>query len=44
MDAQAIEDLGGILQIIGTAIVVVDLLAIYGYLGDLERLKTWLHT
>jgi hypothetical protein len=43
MDAQAIEDLGGILQIIGTAIVVVDLLAIYGYLGVPERLKTRLH-
>jgi hypothetical protein len=44
MDAQAIEDLGGILQIIGTGIVVVDLLAIYGYLGVPERLKTRLHT
>lgn len=39
MDAHAIEDLGGILQIIGTGIVVVDLLAIHGYLGDPKRLK-----
>jgi hypothetical protein len=44
MDTQTIEDLGGILQIIGTAIVVADLLAIYGYLGVPERLKTRLHT
>jgi hypothetical protein len=45
MDAQAIETLGGICQILGVLIVVRDLLAIHEYLGDLGRLmvrmRTW---
>ena len=39
MDAQAIKNLGGALQIIGVMIVVWDLLNIHQYLGGLERLK-----
>jgi hypothetical protein len=42
MDAQAIKNLGGALQIIGVVIVVWDLLNIHLYLGDLERLKAGL--
>jgi hypothetical protein len=38
MDAQAIKNLGGALQIIGVVIVVWDLLNIHQYLGDLTRL------
>src|SRR6266545_6445055 len=38
MDAQAINTLGGICQILGVLIVVRDLLAIHDYLGDLGRL------
>jgi hypothetical protein len=44
MDAQAINTLGGICQILGVLIVVRDLLAIHDYLGDLGRLMTRLHT
>jgi hypothetical protein len=44
MDAQAIKNLGGALQIIGVVIVVWDLLNVHGYLGDLGRLKAWLQT
>jgi hypothetical protein len=39
MDAQAIKNLGGALQIIGVVIVVWDLLNVHQYLGDLTRLK-----
>jgi hypothetical protein len=45
MDAQAIKNLGGALQIVGVVIVVWDLLNIHEYLGDLGRLtvrmRTW---
>jgi hypothetical protein len=41
MDAQAIKNLGGVLQIIGVVIVVWDLL-VDDYLGDLGRLTAWL--
>ncbi len=44
MDAQAIETLGGICQILGVVIVVRDLVAIHNYLGDLERLTAWART
>jgi hypothetical protein len=44
MDAQAIKNLGGALQIIGVVIVVWDLLNLHQYLGDLTRLKAWLQT
>src|SRR5215213_7760413 len=44
MDAQAIKNLGGALQIIGVVIVVWDLLNVHLYLGDLTRLKAWLQT
>jgi hypothetical protein len=44
MDAQAIKNLGGALQIIGVVIVVWDLLNVHQYLGDLARLKAWLQT
>ena len=39
MDAQAIKNLGGALQIIGVMIVVWDLLNIHQYLLGPERLK-----
>jgi hypothetical protein len=42
MDAQAIKNLGGVLQIIGVVIVVWDLLNIHEYLGDLGRATAWL--
>jgi hypothetical protein len=42
MDAQAIKNLGGALQIIGVVIVVWDLLNVHEYLGDLGRLTAWL--
>jgi hypothetical protein len=42
MDAQAIKNLGGVLQIIGVVIVVWDLLNIHEYLGDLGRVTAWL--
>jgi hypothetical protein len=42
MDAQAIKNLGGALQIIGVVIVVWDLLNIHEYLGDLGRVTAWL--
>jgi hypothetical protein len=42
MDAQAIKNLGGALQIIGVMIVVWDLLNVHDYLGDLGRLTAWL--
>jgi hypothetical protein len=42
MDAQAIKNLGGALQIIGVVIVVWDLLNIHEYLGDLSRVTAWL--
>jgi hypothetical protein len=42
MDAQAIKNLGGALQIIGVVIVVWDLLSVHDYLGDLGRLTAWL--
>jgi hypothetical protein len=38
MDAQAINNLGGICQILGVLLVVWDLLNIHEYLGDLGRL------
>jgi hypothetical protein len=45
MDAQAVKNLGGALQIVGVVIVVWDLLNIHEYLGDLGRLtvrvRTW---
>jgi hypothetical protein len=44
MDAQAIKNLGGALQIIGVVIVVWDLLNVHQYLGDLTRLRAWLQT
>jgi hypothetical protein len=44
MDAQAIKNLGGALQIIGVVIVVWDLLNVHEYLGDLKRLTAWLQT
>jgi hypothetical protein len=42
MDTQAIDNLGGILQLIGTVLVVADLLAVHSYLGHSERLEVWL--
>jgi hypothetical protein len=42
MDAQAIKNFGGVLQIIGVVIVVWDLLNIHEYLGDLGRVTAWL--
>jgi hypothetical protein len=42
MDAQAIKNLGGALQIIGVVIVLWDLLNIHQYLGDLGRVTGWL--
>jgi hypothetical protein len=42
MDAQAIKNLGGALQIIGVVIVVWDLLNMHEYHGDLRRLTDWL--
>jgi len=44
MDAQAIKNLGGALQIVGVVIVVWDLLNIHEYLGDLARLLTRMRT
>jgi hypothetical protein len=38
MDAQAIKNLGGALQITGVMIVAWDLLNIHQYLGGLDRL------
>jgi hypothetical protein len=42
MDAQAIKNLGGALQIIGVVIVVWDLVNMHEYLGDVRRLTDWL--
>ena len=42
MDAQAIKNLGGALQIIGVVLVVFDLLNIHEHLGHLKRLAAWL--
>jgi hypothetical protein len=38
MDAQAIKNLGGALQIVGVLLVVFDLLNVHDYLGHLKRL------
>jgi hypothetical protein len=42
MDAQAIKNLGGALQIVGVVLVVFDLLNVHDYLGHLKRLAAWL--
>jgi hypothetical protein len=42
MDAQAIKNLGGALQIVGVVLVVFDLLNVHDYLGHLKRLTAWL--
>jgi hypothetical protein len=44
MDAQAIKNLGGALQIVGVVIVVWDLLNIHEYLGDVGRMTAWLRS
>ena len=42
MDAQAIKNLSGALQIVGVILVVFDLLNVHDYLGHLKRLTAWL--
>jgi hypothetical protein len=42
MDAQAIKNLGGALQIIGVVIVVWHLVNMHEYLGDVRCLTDWL--